>query len=254
MRSPSRTVVAVAAVAAVCAATAALAQAVTPPAGTPNMAAMVVQRSDLGPGTGASIGGYEKPQVGFVAAYTRTFGVAEARAGGSPFALETELELAAKASTALELVREQKVLYSSKAGRALLGSLIVSRAPKKDHVTLKSLVFSAPTTLHVGTDSFIESLSIKVKGFTEILRFATLNVSRVDVSLIFEGVGTIVPSSTVTVLAGAVDGHIRKVLAKSPPSGPTGSTLPVGIIQPTGPSGTTGASGASGATGATGAT
>jgi hypothetical protein len=253
MRRPSRTVVAVAAVCACVAAfAAAVAQAVTPPGGTPNMAAMVVQRGDLGPGTGVAIGGYEKPQSGFIAAYTRTFGVAESRSGGSPFAEETELELAAKASTALKIVREEKALYSTKAGRALLGGLIVSRAPKKDHVTLKSLVFSAPVALHVGSDSFIESLSVKVKGFTGILRFATLDVSRVAASLIFESVGTLVPGSTVTGLSRAVAAHIRKALAKS--SGPTGSTLPVGIIEPTGPSGASGASGATGTTGATGAT
>jgi opacity protein-like surface antigen len=250
MRSPSRTVVAVATVcAALAALAAAVAQAVTPPAGTPNMAAMAVQRGDLGGATGAFVGGYAKPQTGFVAAYTRTFGVAEARSGGSPFEVETELELAAKASTALRVVREEKVLYSSKEGRALLGAVIVGRAPKKDHVTLKSLVFSAPTTLHVGSDSFIESLSLQVKGFKEILRFATLDVSRVAVSLIFVGVGTLVPESTVTELSGAVAAHIRRVLAKS--SGASGSTLPVGIIGPSGPSGASGASGTTGATGAT---
>ena len=252
MRRPSRTAVVAAAVACAAAALAATAAAVTPPAGTPNMAAMVVQRSDLGPGTGAYVGGYATPQAGFVAAYTRTYGVAEARAGGAQFALETQLELAARASTALRVVREEKILYSSKEGRALLGNLIVSRAPKKDRVSLKSLVFSKPTALRVGTDSFIESLSVKVKGFTEVVRFATLDVKRVDAGLIFEAVGTVVPDSVVSGLAAAVDRHIRTQLAKpAPSSGPTGSTLPVGIIEPTGPSGATGSTGSTGSTGAT---
>ena len=248
MSRPSGSVVAIAAACVTVALAAGVAQAVTPPAGTPNMAAMGVQRTDLGAGTGTGEGGYAKPQTGFEAAYTRTFGVAQSRSGGSPFALESELELAASASTVLSVVREQKILYSTKAGRALLGSVILSSAPKKDKITLKSLLFSKPTALHVGSDSFIESLSVKVKGFTEIVRFATFGEERVEAALIFAGIGTIVPDSTVTALAADVAAHIRRVLSQHAPSGSTGSTLSVGIIEPTGPSGATGASGATGTT------
>jgi hypothetical protein len=248
MRKPSRTAVALAGAAGAVALAAGVAQAVVPPADTPNMAAMTVQRADLGVGSATPTSGYVKPQNGFTAAYERSFRVANPPSGGAPFALVATLELAHNAKFAVTAVKAEKVLYSTKTGRTLLSSLIAASVPKKDRALLQSsLRFSEPVALSVGSDSFVESISVTAKGFTDVIRVATVAERRVVAALEFLGVGTIVPESAVSRLAGDVASHIRRVLAT--PS--TGSTLPVGII---GPTGTTGASGSTGTTGTTGAT
>ena len=109
-----------------CAVGVAVAQAVAPPAGTPDLASMTVQSSDLAPGAELGTDAYARPHGKFTAEYDRNYSLAQAAAGGPPFILSTSLMFAPKASVAGAYLTEARALFASKLGRRLFASVLVA--------------------------------------------------------------------------------------------------------------------------------
>jgi hypothetical protein len=240
----------------------------------PNMAAMTIQPTDLAAGSVLASQGYGRPPVGFRAQYNRSFRVARVSAGGVPFALDTELVLASTSALAARTVMLERKLYDSRAGRGLLGAVIIAAA-RRAHVSERNLRFSRPSSLGIGDGSFVETAWLRAGRIPMTTIFAELDVGPVAATLTFFGRGVALPAAIVPALASAVASHIALVLTSSIAVGTTGTTRTIGGVgalvgkggtgTPKGPTGggatggttgatsTTGSTGASGPTGPTGA-
>jgi hypothetical protein len=231
MNRRSRLIVLLGAAVTLAAAGSALA-AVTPPAGTPNLALMAIQPSDLAAGavTGADVG-YDTPPSGFTAEYAGYFTSAATSDGVAYSLLQDDISLAPDTTTASEYVAVEKLLYTSKAGRkAIVKAAIKDAGGKKSHLTLSDFKFSGAESAGVGTGSLVETLTVtyKRKKVREVI--LVFDDGTVAGSLVATGkVNEKVPQSDAITLGTAMYTHINAVLAAGA----------------TGPSGTTGASGAS---------
>lgn len=199
---------------------------VNPPAGTPNLAAMVIQPSDLEPGANIAGQAYVKPPKGFTAAYSSVLTGATTTGGTKYDSIEDDVALAPNsAASGSFYLAEQTVLTSSK-GRLLVAKSVIkafSKAfGKKADLKTKDVKFGKAVTAGIGTESFEELLTIKVKHSTvpeAIIDFYDGDVYA-DVVLTGELDAT-VPLSDATALAGTVDSHIHVALGAT---GTTGTT------------------------------
>lgn len=232
----NRTATALAASLVLLAAAATTALALTPPAGTPNLAAMTVQRSDLQPGSVVTIDGYQTPPAGFRAVYERDFRIAQTAPGGTLFALETQIQLTPSATVGSRVIGLERIEFGSKAGHKLLESAIVRSAGAGSGVKAKDVHFGAVVRIAPGKGSFDERITLRLGAHTETSEIIEVGGGPVIALLVAVTPGTRVPASLSIALATDVARHVTAVLAR------TGST------------GTTGASGSTGATGATGTT
>ena len=212
----------------------AVAQAVTPPAGTPDLSLMTLQPADLAPGATVTRSRYVKPSNHVIAEYDRAFGPAATTDGGKLAGVVPGVLLVDSTAEAKRLYKELRLVYTSKLGHAILAAGIVKSAGKLAGVKLKNVHFAKPTSAGVGGQSLLQPISIHVKRRTVAADFVIL---RSDAVLAIVTVIVLRPHldpSVVDGLAGTVAAHITTVLAAT---GSTGST------------GTTGSTGATGATG-----
>jgi hypothetical protein len=215
-------------VAALASAGTALGAVVTPPAGTPNLALMAIQPSDLT--AGAVIGGqnYVTPPTGFTADYGSYFSTSATPDGVSYYDLEDYVALAPSSTLANEFIAAETQSVTSHKGRKAFVKASIKQAGKKAHLVAKDFKFSGAGSMGVGTDSFVETLTITVKHKKVREVLAWFNVGSVSASLLLVGeTNEKIPQSDAILLATAMDTHINAVLSGA-----------------TGPSGTTGASGA----------
>jgi hypothetical protein len=114
---------AAAAAAAICALAAASAQAYSPPKGTPNLAKMTLQPSDLAPGATLLVNSYFDPGGGvhLRAEYDRDWGAASTAGGVKLQQLQTQITLATSTAWAHTIFTQVPSIYGSSGGR---GSLI----------------------------------------------------------------------------------------------------------------------------------
>lgn len=215
----------------------ALGAVVTPPAGTPNLALMAIQPSDLTPG--AVIGtdvGYDTPPSGFTAQYVGYFTTASTTDGVAYGLLDDEVSLAPTAAEASAYTASEETLYTSKKGRKLIIKYAIKAAGKKAHLKASDFKFSGAESAGVGSGSLVETLTLTIKHKKVREVIVAFDDGSVAGDLVATGeVGEQVPQSDGMALATAMYGHINAVLAAGA----------------TGPSGTTGTSGTSGASGAT---
>jgi hypothetical protein len=253
MSRPSRTLAAGIAAAALAGAFAVAATAaVTPPSGTPDLAAMTVQPADLAPGAHATVDRYTKPPGGFTAAYDRNFSLVRSAGGGPAFVLVNSVALAPSAQDAQHFVAAERRLFTSPLGRRLLGSILVAAAGKRAHVSIGDVRFGRIAAIAPGQGSFLAPMSLKVARRSVYGDFVGLGEGPVAGTLFLITIGPHLPKGVATGLAAVVDGHIDTVLGRT---GPTGATGVTGVTGATGTSGPTGATGITGATtGPTGST
>ena len=229
---------------------AAAALAVKPPIGTPNLAAMTVQRSDLQPGSVVTINAYQTPPAGFRAVYERDFRIAQTAPGGTLFALETQIQLTPSAALQRRVLSLERAEFGSKAGHTLLESAIVRSAGAASGVTAKDVHFGAVERIAPGHGSFEERITLRLGSRTETSEIIEVGDGPVIALLVAVTAGARVPASLSLTLAADVAHHVKAVLART---GSTGTTGPSGATGTTGTTGTTGASGATGTSGSTGA-
>jgi hypothetical protein len=214
----------------------AIAQAVTPPPGTPDLSQMTLQASDLAPGAKTTLSRYVAPGTDTIAEYDRSFAGVTTSAGVKLTVLSTNVLLANSATNAKGLYKDVRLVYASKLGRKLLAEAIVKSAGKLSGVTAKDVHFAKSASAGVGDQSLNQPIAIRSKHKAVAADFVLLRIGDVLASVTIVVRRGQLDRSVATGLAATIGAHITAVLA----SGATGST------------GTTGATGSTGATGATG--
>lgn len=201
------------------------AASVNPPAGTPNMAAMVLQSPDLAPGAVAGQQGFVKPPSGFSAQYDAEFTQASTPDGISYYSISDFVAIAPSAATVDSFLGEETSVFRSKAGHKLLSAVIIHAAGKKAHLEAKDVKYHDLGSLGVGQSSFVETIGVKAKRVSV----------HEDVVLFQQGTaygflvmaakpGEQVPTSDASALAGAMDAHINVVLGATGSTGTTGTS------------------------------
>ncbi len=208
----------------------AIAQAVTPPAGTPDLSQMVIAASDLAPGANTVVSRYVAPGANTIAEYERSFTAATTTAGVKLEVLTTSVLLANSTHSATALYGDLKLVYSSSFGRKLLVAAIVKSSGKVSGVSAKDVHFAKQSGAGVGAQSLNQGIVIHVKRKFVAADFVVFRIGDVLGSVTVVALRAGLPRSAASGLAATEGAHITAVLA----SGSTG---------PTGPTGATGATG-----------
>jgi hypothetical protein len=202
----------------------ALAASVTPPVGTPNLARMVVQRSDLPAGAdcrGFGDVGYVTPAPGFSAAYQGDCRTHLTFDGLPGMRLEDSVAIAPLATTAHAYYAGQVKFFDTRLGRRLLIGEYIANASAAQRLTPADFHFSGAASAGVGTHSFVETLTITTHQAHRVNRnpavIVLFVVDRAFVATIDLSGATRdepVPQSAAIALARLVDTHIQTVLSE----------------------------------------
>ena len=205
-----------------------IAQAVTPPAGTPDLSSMALAAADIGPGATALAGRYVKPSgATVIAEYERGFGAVTTTAGVKLAAIFSGVLLSDSTADAAKSFQGVRAIYSSKLGRALLAAEVVKGAGKASGVTVKDVHFGKAASIGVGDESLIEPLFVAVRNRGAAADFVVVRIGSVLALIDVIAKRVHLDSSVATGLVGTVGAHIAAVLAApgaSGPPGPTGAT------------------------------
>ena len=169
-----------------CAAAVAVAAGLTPPSGTPDMASMTVQPSDLAPDARLGTDAYRAPSGNFTAEYERDFSLAQAPAGGPPFVLSTVLFFAPKASVAGTFVSQERRLFGSTVGREFLSGLIAASVSTQAHLRVSGVHLSKIANIPVGKGSFVDVVSLRAKKHLLTADYVALGQGRVAGTLFLD--------------------------------------------------------------------
>jgi hypothetical protein len=124
---------------------------VTPPAGTPNLAAMVIQPGDLAPGAVLGAQGYVTPPSGLTAEYDSSFTSAATSDGVSYLLLSDNIALAPTPTTASAFYVGEREAFDSSKGRKLVVREIIKQAGKKSTLKAKDIKFSDAGSAGIGS-------------------------------------------------------------------------------------------------------
>jgi len=199
------------------------AAAVTPAPGTPDLALMTIQPSDLAAGAKPAVGAYGTPPKNFAAVYERSYTSAATNAGVALFGLDTEVLLADTEGAANGYFALERSIYNSKRGRSLLAKVIAQDAGKKG-VSITAAGFGKFRSLGVGTESFLQPLSLKIKNVRAAADFVVLRVGSVVANVTTVLVKPKRALAVARQLAGDVAAHIAAVLGATGSTGASGST------------------------------
>jgi hypothetical protein len=207
-------------------ATVAVAQAITPPAGTPDLTQMTLQPADLAPGAQVA-SAYAKPPKQMIAEYDRNFAQVATSDGVALKGIDTQLLLADTTAAASGFFTELRTVYGSKAGHLLLAAEIAKSAGKAAHLKLKQIHFGKLHGIGVGAASLLVSITIRTKAVTLVSDVVALRIGAVIANLTIVAGKPRLAASVPSAIASAIAGHITTVLAatgSTGPSGPTGAT------------------------------
>jgi hypothetical protein len=200
-----------------------IAQAVTPPAGTPDLAQMALQPSDLGAGATPSRSGYVAPSGYIVADYQNNYNAVSTTAGTKLTGISTEVDLVNSTAHAQALYKEVRLIFASKLGRRLLADRLVKETGTGSGVTAKDVRFAKQKVLGLGDASALQPFSVRVKRGTVAADIVIVRVGDVLADLTAVVVKAHLDPAIATGLAGDVASHITAVLAAGS-TGPTGAT------------------------------
>jgi hypothetical protein len=202
----------------------AIAQAITPPAGTPDLSQMVLQVGDLQPGAKTAVSRYVAPGANTIAEYERSFTGARTTSGVKLAVLTTSVLLANSAGNATGLYRDLRAVYVSKLGRKILVAAIVKAAGTLSGVTTQDVSFGKQTSAAVGDQSLNQPIVIRVKHKALAADFVVLRIGDVLGSVTVLALRANLSRSVASGLAATVGAHIASVLAAVGPTGATGAT------------------------------
>jgi hypothetical protein len=203
----------------------AVAATVTPPAGTPNLAAMVLQPGDLAAGAVAGTQRYVTPLSGFTAQYDGIFTTAATPDGVGYYLVSDGVSLAPDASVVSTLFGAEKAFFNSKKGHKLVDKGIIQDAGKKAHLKASSIKFKDRGSIGVGGGSFLLAIGISSKHTSIHEDLVLFEQGTVYVELVLTGKpGKSIPGSDAVLLATAIDSHVNSVLASTGTTGLTGAT------------------------------
>jgi len=196
----------------------AAAEAYSPPRGTPDLAKMSLQPSDLARGATLLFSGYLDPGSGLNlrAQYDRDFGAAATTAGVKLAQIQIYLTLANSTAYAKTLFAQLSPLYSSESGRATLALEVIPVSVQGFHPTSGNTRFGELRSAGIGQQSLIESGTITTKDATIAADFVSLRVDGVIASLAVVAAQPPLADSVAIGLARTVAAHITSVLAATP--------------------------------------
>lgn len=215
MSSPPRRLAAAAALALALAGAATTAQASTPPPGTPNLAKMTLQPTDLAPGAQVLLSAYFPPGSGLNlrAEYNRDFGAATTTGGVKLAQIQAQVTLADTPAFAKTVFAQLPGIYGGAAGRATLAQEVIPVTGAGSDATPKDAGFGKLRSVGVGQQSLFESMTLKSKGTTLAAGFVWLRVDGVLASLAVVATRPPVADSVSIALARTVAAHISAQLA-----------------------------------------
>jgi len=197
---------------AICALASGSAQAYSPPKGTPDLAKMTLQPSDLAPGATLLVNTYSDPGGGFHerAEYDRDWGAASTTGGVKLQQLQTEITLATSATWARTIFGQIPSIYNSSGGR---GSLIDNvDAGNGSSATLKDARFGKLRSIGAGQQSMYGSATITTKGSTIAAGFAWVRVGPAIALLVVVSPKAPLADSVTIAIAKTVAAHMTSVL------------------------------------------
>jgi hypothetical protein len=215
--SPRTAVTLVAAAAVLSAAGAAFAATTgNPPAGTPNLAQMVIAPGDLATSEGVDGSGYITPPQGFSAAYASTLFPSATGDGIKYASVTSEVALAPDISNATAQLAYEYSHYYSPAGRRWFVRAVAKASPKHgpDHLTVRNFVYSGIGPAGIGDGSYIETLTLRAHHRSQQQVYLVYVTGTYYVYVNLDGaVDEAVPQSDAVALGHTVAAHIVTVLA-----------------------------------------
>ena len=203
----------------------ALAGTVTPPAGTPSLAAMVLQPTDLTAGVNVAEQTYGTPPKGFTADYASVLTGATTTSGVKFNSLQDEVALAPTATAASDLYVREQSFFTTRKGRHLIAKSVVKAFGKKAHLKTKDVKFGNAQSAGIGTQSFEELLTIKDGHRTVPEAILEFNDGEFYADLVAVGeLNTPISLTDITALGGTIDAHIHAGLGATGTSGTTGTS------------------------------
>ena len=136
---------------------------VNPPAGTPNLAQMVLAPADLASSEGVAGSGFITPPQDFSAAYAATL-FASATSDGVKYASVTsEVAVAPEVSDATAHLAYEYSHFYSPAGRRWFVRAVAKVSPKHgpNHLTARNFAYSGVGPAGIGDGSYIETLTLR---------------------------------------------------------------------------------------------
>jgi hypothetical protein len=201
---------------------AAAASTVTPPAGTPNLAATVLQPSDLAAGSTAEAQSYFAPAAGsgFTAQYSIEYSNVASTDGVRYSNVTDTVGIGPSSTAAARLLAFEQHVLGTAAGHKEVARVFVKTTPKRDHPTLSDVKFSDAASAGVGSESVIETITYTVKR-TKIQQVLVVFIDGDAYNaLTLTGVpNRTVPQADGVALSTSVDAHLDATL-----SGSTGAT------------------------------
>jgi hypothetical protein len=217
-----RIVAVVAAALALAVCTPAAAQAYSPPRGTPDLAKMTLQPSDLARGAMVLVSGYFDPGSGLNlrAQYNRDFGAAATTAGVKFAQVQTSITLADSTAYAKTVFAQLPSIYGAQAGRATLAQEVIPALGKGSDATPNDARFGKLRSAGLGQQSLLESATITAKDATIAADFVWLRVDGVLASLAIVAAQPPLTDLVAIGLARTVAAHITSVLTAAGSSSP----------------------------------
>ncbi len=199
---------------------------VTPPAGTPNLALVVIQPTDLVAGATLASQEYIVPPTGFSAQYGSEYTSASTSDGVNYSLVLDYAAIAPTVATATSFMTTQVAYEQSAKGRRNVIRAIIKGGGKRGHLKPKNIKFTLAQSAGVGDSSFEETITV-TRGRRSVQEVDVIFQDGAVCASI-ELVGQIngqVPETDATTLAAAMVSHINTVIGGATgASGTTGTT------------------------------
>jgi hypothetical protein len=198
-----------------------------PPAGTPNLAQMVLAPADLERSDGVAGSGYITPPQGFSAAYAATLFPSVASDGVRYASVTSEVAVAPEVSDATAQLAYEYSRFYSPGGRRRFVRAVAKVSPKHgpDHLTTSDFAYSGVGQAGIGDGSYIETLTLHEhhRRAQQVYLVYITGTYYIYVNL----AGTVneaVPQSDAIALGRTVAAHIATVLGSGGTTGASGTT------------------------------
>lgn len=199
---------------------------VIPPAGTPNLAQMVLAPADLASSDGVAGSGYITPPHGFSAAYAATPSPSVTSDGVKYASVTSEVAVAPEVSDATAQLAYECSHYYSPGGRRRFVRAVVKASPKHgpDHLTASNFAYSGVGPAGIGDGSYIETLTLHAHHHRVQQVYLVYVTGTYYIYVNLAGtVNEAVPQSDAVALGRAVATHIVTVLAGGGTTGASGT-------------------------------
>lgn len=201
------------------------ASAIRPLPGTSDPKEMVLTSADLGRAKVTLQRYYKDRDFPSVISYEREF--EDGRSGATPLLLvNSEAEIGVSAATTARFLRQQRLILSTREGRAFVAALIQEALGGDE--SFAGIAVGRPRALGVGPDSFALPMTLEVLGLHADFHLASFRVGHVLGAVMALGEpGRRVPRAVMTRLAKIMAGRMQAELVPKNTAPPTITGSPV---------------------------